>query len=73
MPFSPPGTTIETSESPDVFDGPVHAHHWRIAEQGGPHSAGSCCCGETRQFPNGWDSGPTGWLATRAPARMFLR
>ena len=29
--------------------------------------------GETRAFANGWDDGPTGWMASRLPARMFVR
>lgn len=30
----------------------IHSHRWRIGEQDGPTSTGTCDCGAERAFPN---------------------
>jgi hypothetical protein len=71
MPYNSQGPQIETPDSPFGAEAPEHAHRWRIGEQSGPSSAGVCSCGETREFTNGWDNGPTGWMTHRAPGRVL--
>ena len=73
MPHISPGPSIETTDLASAFAAPAHAHRWRIEEQAGPQSPGCCSCGESRDFTNGWDNGPTGWMAHRAPGRVLVQ
>ncbi len=41
-----------------------HNHRWRIAEQGSASSVGTCRCGASRPFFNGWADERDGWHAT---------
>lgn len=41
-----------------------HNHRWRIAEQGSASSLGTCRCGASRPFFNGWADERDGWHAT---------
>jgi hypothetical protein len=50
-----------------VTSGTVHMHRWRIAEQAGAESQGSCDCGASKGFVNGWEPSSTG-LWRRPPA-----
>jgi hypothetical protein len=48
---------------PEALDstGLPHNHRWRIEEQGTPRSNGTCNCGATRFFFNGWNDERDGW------------
>jgi hypothetical protein len=53
----------------NVPDKTGHIHRWRIDEQAGPQSAGTCRCGTPRLFKNGWEGdsaivlGSGNWVA----------
>ena len=72
MPIFPPIRPADLRHEFDPGTLPGHVHRWCIAEQGGPQSAGSCACGTTRVFQNGWGGdrdlvmGSGGW---RSPAK----
>ncbi len=69
MPNTLQGPGIAASDLFAVVSVPIpHAHRWRIDEAAGPNSSGCCGCGDIRAFTNGWDAGPTGWLAYRSAA-----
>jgi hypothetical protein len=59
-PLPTPSTHFSNLEAPLV---PSHVHHWRIGEQEGPDSTGTCGCGMERRFQNGW----------QGDRRLFLR
>jgi hypothetical protein len=49
-----------SASSPLVSEPPSgHVHRWRIDEQAGPSSAGTCRCGTSRRFQNGWGGDST--------------
>lgn len=54
--------TARTQESEPAPDD--HNHRWRIAEQGSASSVGTCRCGASRPFFNGWADERDGWHAT---------
>lgn len=53
------GRTQDADSSPND-----HNHRWRIAEQGSASSMGTCRCGASRPFFNGWADERDGWHAT---------
>lgn len=56
-----PGSKAPVEGTPAAVTGTAgeHTHRWRIEAQGGPESAGSCACGQKRQFANSYTSEQT--------------
>ena len=54
-----------------------HRHRWRVEEQHGAQSSGTCACGATRDFENGWSGDRSlrlnaGWLTGRSNLRSAV-
>ncbi len=57
-------TAIDSTDTPIDPNTADHNHRWRIAEQGSASSVGTCRCGASRPFFNGWADERDGWHAT---------
>ncbi len=57
--LSSPGLDSEAPLAGSTGGG--HNHHWRIEEQGAASSRGTCLCGSSRLFFNGWNDERDGW------------
>ena len=57
--YASPNHDPESTTNEATPDG--HNHRWRIEEQGTARSQGTCWCGASRLFFNGWNDERDGW------------